>query len=283
MRDDFAIFILTHGRADHVITYNAVKKSGYTGKLYFLIDNEDSTADEYYSRYGDKVVMFDKKEIAKRIDAGDNRDERTAILYARNACFEVAKDLGLKYFLQLDDDFTDFMWRYIEGRKLKHAYPTDLDAVFEAMCEFLEVSGAQTVAFAQGGDFIGGKENQATKKGLLRKAMNTFFCATDRPVRFKGRMNEDVTAYTLLASQGEIFFTVPQMMVNQVATQAGEGGMSEVYMDSGTYVKSFYSVMYCPSCVKVALMGDKHKRIHHRVNWAYAVPKILDESWKKVQ
>ena len=96
-------------------------------------------------------------------------------------------------------------------------------------------------------------------------------------------MNEDVTAYTWLASQGEIFFTVPQMMVNQIPTQAGDGGMSEVYINSGTYVKSFYSIMYCPSCVTVALMGDKHKRIHHRVNWAYAVPKILDECWKKVE
>ena len=37
MRDDFAAFILTHGRADNVITYNTLRKQGYTGKIILLI------------------------------------------------------------------------------------------------------------------------------------------------------------------------------------------------------------------------------------------------------
>ena len=38
MRNDFAVFILTHGRADNVVTVPAIKKAGYTGKIYFIID-----------------------------------------------------------------------------------------------------------------------------------------------------------------------------------------------------------------------------------------------------
>ena len=49
--------------------------------------------------------------------------------------------------------------------------------------------------------------------------------------------------------------------------------MTELYLDAGTYVKSFYTVMYCPSCVVVSAMGTAH--------WRYAVPKILRESVKK--
>ena len=31
--EDFAIFILTHGRPNNVITYNTLKTSGYTGDI----------------------------------------------------------------------------------------------------------------------------------------------------------------------------------------------------------------------------------------------------------
>jgi hypothetical protein len=39
--------------------------------------------------------------------------------------------------------------------------------------------------------------------------------------------------------------------------------------------------MYCPSFVKVSMMGEKHRRIHHRVSWKNAVPVIIDEKHKK--
>jgi hypothetical protein len=58
--------------------------------------------------------------------------------------------------------------------------------------------------------------------------------------------------------------------------------MSEAYAENGTYVKTFYSIMLCPSFVKVSLMGTEHKRIHHLTNWNNAVPKIIDEKFKKI-
>ena len=48
----------------------------------------------------------------------------------------------------------------------------------------------------------------------------------------------------------------------------------------GTYLKSFYSVMYCPSGVKVMLFCDGQQkneqgRYHHNINWNAVAPKIL--------
>ena len=43
MRDDFCAFILTHGRPYKVHTYQTLRKAGYTGKIYIVIDNEDKT------------------------------------------------------------------------------------------------------------------------------------------------------------------------------------------------------------------------------------------------
>lgn len=281
MRDDFAVFILSHGRPNKIYTIESLQKGNYKGKYYVVIDNEDDTEKEYRKLYGDKVLQFDKKAVSETFDTGDLSDERRTIVYARNVCFELAKQVRIKYFLELDDDYTSFEFRYIEDDKLKIQKVNDLNELFEIMLMFLDESNALTVALAQGGDFIGGVDGGSFKKGILRKAMNTFFCDVDKSFNFVGRINEDVNTYTSLGHKGELIMTVTNAAIVQKQTQSNSGGMTEVYLDSGTFLKSFYSVMYCPSAVKISVMGDKHKRIHHVINWNNCVPKILNEAWKK--
>lgn len=129
MRDDFAVMILTHGRADRVYTLKSLRKGGYTGKVYIVIDNEDDQQDEYVSRYG--------------------------------------------------------------------------------------------------------------------------------------------------------HFSVTQAAIVQKETQQNAGGMTGVYLDNGTYLKSFYTVMTMPSCVSIAMMGSSHRRIHHNVSWVNCVPMILNQKYRK--
>jgi len=85
-----------------------------------------------------------------------------------------------------------------------------------------------------------------------------------------------------MVNKGELFFTVNNLMLNQKQTQSNAGGMTETYIENGTYIKSFYSVMYCPSFVKVDMMRSRNSRLHHRVNWNNAVPLILSENYKKI-
>jgi len=90
-----------------------------------------------------------------------------------------------------------------------------------------------------------------------------------------------VNLYSCGGRRGDLFFTIPNVGVCQKQTQSNSGGMTELYLDSGTYVKSFYSVMYAPSCVKIVDMGPVFRRMHHRVSWKHTTPCILDESFKK--
>jgi hypothetical protein len=64
-------------------------------------------------------------------------------------------------------------------------------------------------------------------------------------------------------------------------SQTNAGGMSDMYADTGTYVKSFYTVMCAPSCTKIAKMGVTNMRLHHLIQWKYAVPQIVSEEIKK--
>lgn len=38
---NFAVFILSHGRAGNVKTYQTLINQGYTGNIYIVIDDED--------------------------------------------------------------------------------------------------------------------------------------------------------------------------------------------------------------------------------------------------
>ena len=261
----------------------ALRNAGYTGRIVLVIDNEDKTAEQYYEKFGkENVVMFDKLKKSKEFDTIDIGRDRRAIVYARNACFDIAKDLGYKYFLELDDDYTCFRQRFIKDNgQFGSWYLKDFDAVVDCMLEFLETSGALTVAFAQTGDFIGGSGSKVFKDKLARKAMNSFFCKTENKFDFIGRINEDVNTYVNLGSKGHLFFTVSDMSLDQTQTQANSGGMTELYLNAGTYVKSFFTVISNPSSVKLYTVGSSHKRIHHSINWDNAVPKIISSYYKK--
>lgn len=278
----FCVFILTHGRPREQSTLDNLLRQGYTGDWFLVLDDEDATRQEYLDRYGeDRILTFSKQQAAAQCDMGDNNPSRMTILPARNVSFDLARELGYTHFLQLDDDYTEFQFREeIDGTL--YSYPVrNLDQVFATMLDFLDDTGADMVALAQGGDYIGGTESRRWHAKVLRKVMNTFFVRTDCEVRFLGRMNDDVNMYTLRGHQGRLFLSTMYCMVVHGQTQSREGGLTELYLDSGTYTKSFYSVMYCPSAVDVRTMGATHRRIHHTVRWDNCAPKILREEWKQ--
>lgn len=282
MRDDFAVFILSHGRPNKQVTLRTLNKRGYTGKWYIICDNEDKTIDQYYALYGkEHIYVFDKEEAARRTDTMDTLTMRNSVVFARNMCHDIAKELGLTYFWELEDDYEEFRSRVWDGERCATIYCTDLDSVIDAFIEFLDTSGALTVAFAQTGDLLGGTYIMDDSKRVLRKAMNSFFCRTDNPFKFFGRMNDDVNTYVSLGSRGELFLTICDMTLDQQDTQRSKSGNSDMYKQLGTYCKSFYSVICNPSCVTVCgLEAIHHKRIHHRIQWDNAVPKIISDKFK---
>lgn len=288
MRDDFAIFILSHGRANKVHTVKLLERVNYTGKWYIVIDNEDKQAEDYYKNFGhDKVIMFNKEEIGKTFDIMDNFGGRGVITFARNAVNIIAKEMGLKYFLEFEDDYTELKQRYIkEDGTFSAKWVGDFDAVCEEYINFLEETGIYTVCFAQQGDFIGGITSSMWEEQVKRKVMNSFFIKVDNPVNFYGRFNDDVNMYVQEGKLGKVMLTTRDIMLHQMTTQQNSGGITEAYQKYGTYVKSFYSVMLNPSCTKISTLGESvkefsHMRYHHAVYWATAVPKIISSKFRK--
>lgn len=277
--DEFIVFILTHGRPDNLRTVTTLRKQGYTGQIHLIIDDQDSRADEYFA-LDLPVHQFNKSQLASQTDCGDNFAQMATITHARNASYQIAQKIGAKYWTQLDDDYHAFNWRFYAYGNPKKIH--DLDRVWAALLSFYKAVPASCVAMSQGGDWIGGKNNQAARTPKLRrKAMNSFICSNDRPMQFVGTFNEDVATYTSKGQRGKLFFTVPWVSLEQMQTQSQEGGITELYLNYGTYTKAFSTVTMSPSCVKVGMLRDRKSRIHHQVIWRNCVPKILDEKHRK--
>jgi len=283
---DFAVFILTHGRPDNVKTLSTLKKCGYTGKIYFIVDNEDKTAQKYIENFGaENVKIFDKKAKADQIDEGNNFDERRTITMARNACFDIAKQIGITYFIELDDDYTAFDYR-IDTNSTENRGDIkpikNLNKVFDLLLNYYKKTIFKSIAFAQGGDFIGGINNgKGSYRFSKRKCMNSFICSTEREFEFIGAMNEDVNTYTSKGCRGDLFYTIPFVSLTQTATQSNKSGITDMYLRYGTYCKAFTTTMMHPSGVRVAMMNSNNPRIHHTIKWINTVPCILEQKYKK--
>lgn len=285
--EKFATFILSHGRSDNVITYNTLRRQNYTGKIYIIIDDEDETIKEYKKLYKDEVIVFNKQKAIDMTDSADVLNKRNSVVYARNYAYKIAEQLELDCFLVLDDDYSIFTNVFDNARNYitKDVAIKNLDNYFISMIRFLNHSNADCIAMSQGGDYIGGAGSKVaklhTQGKLSRKAMNAFFLKTDKPLVFSGRINEDVNMYINEGSIGKLIFTYPRMRLEQMQTQKNSGGLTDIYLDVGTYVKSFYSILYQPSCVRLMMMGAKNRRIHHKVLWKHAVPLIISQQYKK--
>ena len=275
LRKDFCIFILTHGRPDNILTLKALEKAGYTGELFLVCDDDDKELERYKANYGDRVKVFHKEEKFDIMDGIVSTEYRRYPVYARNECFKIAKELGYRYFLQLDDDYQCFKLRYEQGGELKSRNMKQMDAICEAMLKLLD-AGITCVAFAVQGDMIGGLKQY--RKGLIWQAKNCFFCDTEKAFTFLGRINEDVTTPLRYNAVGKMFLTTMGVMIQMLPSEKNDGGSTEQYKASSLYWNFSYPLLMCPGAYKV---GVTAKGMNRRISHDNAHPKILSDTWKK--
>lgn len=277
MRSDFAVLILTHGRADKQLTYEALKKGGYTGKTYLVIDDLDEQREEYERRYGDKVIVFDKREYAKKVDTMTTKDELRSVVFARNAAYDIAKYLGLEFFGMFDDDLTSFTFRHVSGGRLLSAPVTDFDSLFCSMVGFLETSGATSLNIASSGALIGGASG-AFGNGMRWNINQALVVRMSDRLRFVGILNEDMNALLLGKDDGQLMLEAYAITKNAPERGSNDGGLQELYDDNKQYVRDFYSVIISPSSLRIIVKRDGTSL---RKSKALMWPKILSGRWRK--
>lgn len=275
-----AVFILTNKRPDNQRTIETLGEQGYTGPIFLVCDDKDPTLKEYKKLYDGKdkikVITFSKKKYLKKFDLMTNDVRWNAVVYARNAVYDLAKEQGLDYVIVLDDDYSVFYFNIDKTNSYQRTKIQNLNKVFSIHIKLLRDSGLDVLAFAQGGDFVGGWDSNIAKSGFTprRKAMNSFFFRVDNPVTFNGIINEDSVMGVQEGAVGRKVLTNCLVQLEQATTQKQEGGLTDIYVDKGTYEKSFYTLLASPSSTRV-MYQHAVGRIHHHIVGDYAYPKFV--------
>lgn len=278
MRNDFAVFILTHGRADKQITLKTLYNSGYTGKTYLVVDDEDSQLLEYKKKYGEMVITFSKKEVEKQFDTMTNKKEYRSVVFARNAVFEIAKSIGIKWFFTCDDDISNLSYRIPHDGKLKGFNVKNADRLFSDMVEFAERNNISVFGFSQAGAYVGGMNSKKYQQGCQRNISQMMMYNSDDRVTIRGLFNEDLHLSIDVGLQGKIGLATMLVCITSPERMTNKGGLHDLYKENNTYVRDFYSKIAHPSVVNfVEKNGEWHIRINHK---AFA-PMILSGRYKK--
>lgn len=108
------VFIITHGRANDQKSLNLLKKLKCKHEIFLVVDDMDNQIEMYNKKYGDMVLIYDKKAIAEKCDTYINEFPLSASIFARNACLEMAKKLNADLYWVLDDDITSLSYKNLE-------------------------------------------------------------------------------------------------------------------------------------------------------------------------
>lgn len=280
MRNDFAIFILTHGRANDQKTLNMLKENGYTGKWFLVVDNLDEQLEEYQQKYREHVIVFDKLAAWGITDTFHNGKMLKAVVFPRNVVFQYAREKGIKSFAMCDDDISRLNYKHIEGEKLATDKITrNIDKILEAYANYAEMAKITVLGMCEDGVFIGGV-NQLVLNGYTPSIGKFIFFRTEDEVKYRGLYYEDNIATFDIPLQGRMSFS-PTIIstVSQIDTKKTKGGMHDVYENTSSgYTCSFMVLMVHPSGIKIVQRKDNWKIRKSQENLR---PMLLDEKWRK--
>lgn len=284
VREDFAVYVVTNGRAERQESVKRFRRAGYTGRIFYVVDDEDSQLRRYKEIYGDNVRVFSKQEYIDRIDWMTNRETRKAAVYGKCACFDIAKADGIQYFCMIDDDITRILFKDYRRGKLNTYPATSMNEICNRICETLEKAPFECIGIAKDGAYIGGA-NEAVKDGIFWRLSQCVFYRTDRPWKFRSIMYEDTMSSLDMPLIGRMSNSITSLSHDVEHNKSLPGGMNETYTDAGDskeYIGNFMLLMAHPDALVLTMAKKRGKmQWRFRLNHDSCFPKVLNERWRK--
>lgn len=270
-KQKFAIFILSHNRADRFDTLKLLNKSGCDYDWFVVISTDDKQIEEYKKIVpNDKILLFNKQEIKCDTMLSRHFFQPNTAIYARNFIVDYAKD-KYKYFCMMDDDIKRLYFRIDVGGCMKTLDATSyIKEICENLCEFLGSSKhLGGVGLKNNGGYFGGiialnKPNREIQQFMIFKS--------DDVRNFNGLVYED--AILSCVNFDKLYLECPCVSVLSPQEGKNSGGVS---YDRKKYPPSLFWYVVCPSALKIIGLDGKRKRINK-----YMYPVIINKKYKKL-
>lgn len=276
MRNDFAVFITTHGRPN-CKTFHTLRRQGYTGQMFCVVDDLDTTVDEYVKNFGkEHVLVFEKYAQLDSVERMTSDRVLSTVLYARHACFELADALNIKYFMICDDDIELFRHKYDTGESLKSIPVESMDEVLTNVVNYFATTNVACLGISDSGAFFGGR-NGAYQNKYQRMISVCYLCKTDDPIEFGSICFEDLWSTVQNSRAGKVLFETMFLCHSGEPMGSGaSGGTTDFYKQNSLFKRNWYDVIAFPDCFYInqkTVLGRRH------VNMC---PKIVSSTYRRV-
>ena len=286
MQDDFAVFICTHGRPNKQLTLNLLRKCGYTGKIYLVVDDTDSTIQEYIDNFGsDNVIVFDKNYYinSDRFDNCSNDPSYKCIVYAKRAVEDIAKSLGINFFAISDDDITRFALRYPVDGKVRRFPIVNFDKLLSVYLNMLD-NDIAGIGFGHVTSYCGGVKSFDYESLSARYLPYQFILRNSKiDVSWTSWFAEDDVTELEEGKIGKLWLVIPYIMqeTEPIGDISADGGMVDVYKQSNMFKLNFNVILHCPC--GTSLMYKPHKSNRYVIMRRYnrCLPNLISGGYKK--
>lgn len=276
------VYIKTHCRPDKQLTYQTLRRCGYTGEIVFVVDDEDKTVRQLESNVSNdkrvQIKIFCKEEMVQKIDCGTNNPKRNVNLYAWCACEEIHRVFRRdEIFVMADDDITDFRFRYLEDGKMKSVKITqNMDNILDYLSEFM-VKNNVTALSSGIPQMYFNKDLDATTCNC-RVPYNFVMRNTLFEMNWKAEFQEEIITSIESSNRGEYIMAFPMIQHTIMPLGKEAGGMHDAYASDESFKLSQYGHIWHPTAEVPMLYKGKWITSIKREK---AFPKLISSSCKK--
>lgn len=266
---DFALFILSHNRAENIDALDLLQRSNYDGMWYVVISTDNKEIEKYKSIVPQEhLLIFDKMKVECDTMLSRRNFKPNAAIYARNFIIDYAKDKYI-YFGMMDDDISNIFFRMDDKGKMKKICACNcFNEIIEALISF--ISSSKTVGgvgLASDRKYFGG----VPSIHQYEREMFQFVIIKSSDVRrYKGVNVEDCVLSC--SNFDKVYYTYRGVCVLSPSPGSNKGGVEyDIKMPH-----HFFWLMACPSAIKITPNGGR-KRTNK-----YMYPQIINEKYKKL-
>ena len=272
------IYIISKGRPQ-CKTAQTLTKMAYPGEWFIVCGNNDEKLDEYISKWGDKVKVFDWYEEIKHTDVMDNfgfQKMASGASPVRNAVFDISRSRGEKRHWQLDDDFTCFGMANIRKNKNVKISGETFYFWMSRIAMYAESAKLANIGIVLAEEAFPGSALRYKNRVYAAHNMSNDVEITPK---WKGRFNDDtIHAISVFRSGTLKEMALGFLCIGTPPSQQEKGGLTDMYQLLGTVRKTAYLILIAPNAAKLTI---RHGRYHHFVDWSKLVVKVLNEKYRK--
>ena len=248
----YPIYIISKGRHEDKARHTS-KEMERLGLDYKIVVEDQEYEDYNKTIHESKIIKMPKK-ICNMGQGG---------IPARNYCWKLAKQSGVKRFWLLDDNIKKF-YRLNRNQRVQMDTPMFFNMVEDYADRYINFP-------LMGLNYYNRKNNLDKKHVIAHLNRHVYSCLliqTDIPIidnNFHGKYNEDVDLCIRILKSNQPTLDINSFLINKTATTSKpKGGNFEIYSGEGQKEKAHSLVAEHGDCYKPTY---KKKKWHFDVNW----------------